>query len=65
MCCTAEDEVKGHSLAIGTPLTNQLIVGFGSPLTRQVRIPVSLGARIRFRGAPTQKGAAGGGDRRR
>lgn len=43
---------------MGTPLTNQLILGLGSPLTRQVRMPVSFGARIRFLGALTQKGAA-------
>lgn len=48
-----------HSLSMGTPLTNQLIFGFGLPLTRQVRIPVSLGARIRFLGALIQNGAAG------
>lgn len=47
-----------HSLVKGTPLTNQEIVGIGSPLTRQVRIPVSFGARIRFLGALIQKGAA-------
>lgn len=47
-----------HSLSTGTPLTNQLIFGLGSPLTRQVRIPVSFGARIRFLGALTQYGAA-------
>lgn len=41
-----------------TPLTNQAIFGLGSPPTRQVRIPVSFGARIRFLGALTQNGAA-------
>lgn len=50
--------VSFYSLSMGTPLTNQLILGLGSPLTRQVRMPVSLGARIRFLGALTQKGAA-------
>lgn len=43
---------------MATPLTNQLILGLGSPPTRQVRMPVSFGARIRFLGALTQNGAA-------
>lgn len=50
--------VSLYSLSRGIPFTNQLIFGFGSPLTRQVRMPVSFGARIRFLGALTQKGAA-------
>lgn len=50
--------VSLYSLSMRTPLTNQVIFGLGSPLTRQVRLPVSLGARIRFLGALTQKGAA-------
>ena len=51
--------VSFYSLSMGTPLINHLIFGLGSPLTRQVRMPVSFGARIRFLGALTQKGAAG------
>lgn len=53
-----ESTVSFYSLSMETPLTNQLILGLGSPLTRQVRMPVSFGARIRFLGALTQKGAA-------
>lgn len=45
---------------MGTPLTDQAIWGLGSPLTLQVRMPVSFGARIRFLGALIQNGAAGG-----
>lgn len=54
----SERTVSFYSLSMEIPLTNQLILGLGSPLTRQVRMPVSFGARIRFLGALTQKGAA-------
>lgn len=43
-----------HSLWIGRPSMNQLMVGLGFPLARQISWPLSLGARTRFLGASIQ-----------
>lgn len=43
---------------MGIPLTDHVTLGVGLPPTRQVSIPVSFGARMRFWGALIQKGAA-------
>lgn len=48
----------GDILSMGIPLTDHVTLGVGLPPTRQVSIPVSFGARMRFWGALIQKGAA-------
>lgn len=44
---------------MGTPFMDQVMVGLGSPLARQVKAPFSFGAKIRLRGELIQYGAAG------